>query len=62
MRRWPDPPWRTARLAEYHVRENLAAGRLVAVLDEELVDTEAFHILYTGRERTRAACAPSSTS
>jgi DNA-binding transcriptional LysR family regulator len=41
-----------ARLADYHVRDDLAAGNLVAVLDEEVVDSEAFHILYTGRERT----------
>lgn len=40
-----------ARLAEYHVREDVAAGRLITVLDDAVVDTEAFHILYTGRQR-----------
>ncbi|NKE44324.1 LysR family transcriptional regulator [Roseomonas frigidaquae] len=41
-----------ARLAEYHVRADVRAGRLVTVLDEAVVDSEAFHALYLGRQRT----------
>jgi DNA-binding transcriptional LysR family regulator len=40
-----------ARLAEYHVREDIRDGRLVTVLDETVVDSEAFHALYLGRQR-----------
>ncbi|CAO3353257.1 LysR family transcriptional regulator [Azospirillum palustre] len=40
-----------ARLAEYHVRNDLREGRLVAVLDDALVDTEEIHAVYTGRDR-----------
>ncbi|AWK89254.1 LysR family transcriptional regulator [Azospirillum thermophilum] len=40
-----------ARLAEFHIRADLAAGRLVSVLDEAMADSEAFHALYLGRER-----------
>ncbi|AWJ86644.1 LysR family transcriptional regulator (plasmid) [Azospirillum sp. TSH58] len=40
-----------ARLAEYHIRPDLAAGRLVSVLDDVLVDREEIHAVYTGRER-----------
>lgn len=40
-----------ARLGEFHVRADLAAGRLVSVLDDVLVDSEAFHAVYLGRER-----------
>jgi DNA-binding transcriptional LysR family regulator len=41
-----------ARLAEYHVREDLRTGALVSVLDGAVVDTEPFHILYPGRLHT----------
>lgn len=40
-----------ARLGEFHVRADLAAGRLVSVLDDAITDTEAVHALYLGRER-----------
>lgn len=39
------------RLAEYHIRNDLADGRLVSVLDDVLVDSEEIHAVYTGRER-----------
>ncbi|ACK52497.1 transcriptional regulator, LysR family [Methylocella silvestris BL2] len=39
-----------ARLAEFHIKEDLKAGRLVTVLDDALVDSEAVHALYLGRE------------
>jgi DNA-binding transcriptional LysR family regulator len=40
-----------ARLAEFHVRADLEAGRLVAVLDEAMADSEEIHAVYIGRER-----------
>ena len=40
-----------ARLAEYHVRDDIAAGRLVTVLDDCLADSEVVHAVYLGRER-----------
>jgi len=40
-----------ARLAEFHVRADIASGRLVTVLDDVLVDSEAIHAVYLGRER-----------
>lgn len=40
-----------ARLAEFHVRADLDAGRLVAVLDEAMADSEEIHAVYVGRER-----------
>lgn len=40
-----------ARLGEFHVREDLKAGRLVTVLDDAIVDSEEVHALYLGRER-----------
>ncbi len=40
-----------ARLAEFHVRADVAAGRLVTVLDEAMVDSEEIHAVYIGRER-----------
>lgn len=40
-----------ARLGEFHVREDLAAGRLVSVLDDAITDSEPVHALYLGRER-----------
>ncbi len=39
-----------ARLAEFHIKEDLKAARLVTVLDDALVDSEAVHALYLGRE------------
>lgn len=41
-----------ARLAEFHVRADIAAGRLVTVLDDAMVDSEEFHAIHIGRERT----------
>ncbi|MCG5240515.1 LysR family transcriptional regulator [Azospirillum doebereinerae] len=41
-----------ARLAEFHVREDIAAGRLVTVLDDAMVDSEEFHAIHIGRGRT----------
>ncbi|MGQ9367188.1 LysR family transcriptional regulator [Azospirillum sp. A39] len=43
-----------ARLAEFHVRADLAAGRLASVLDEAMADREEVHAVYTGRDRTPA--------
>lgn len=43
-----------ARLGEFHVREDLTAGRLVTVLDDAMVDSEPVHALYIGRERAPA--------
>ncbi|HEX7815046.1 LysR family transcriptional regulator [Dyella sp.] len=40
-----------ARLGEFHVRADLRAGRLVRVLDEVIVDSEAIHALYLGSKR-----------
>jgi DNA-binding transcriptional LysR family regulator len=40
-----------ARLGEFHVRDDLRAGRLVSVLDGAVTDTEAVHALYLGRDR-----------
>ncbi|WP_207460543.1 LysR family transcriptional regulator [Azospirillum sp. SYSU D00513] len=40
-----------ARLAEFHVRTDVEAGRLVTVLDDTMVDSEEIHALYIGRER-----------
>ncbi|WP_142847163.1 LysR family transcriptional regulator [Telmatospirillum sp. J64-1] len=40
-----------ARLAEFHVRADLAAGRLVTVLDDSMADSEEIHAIYIGRER-----------
>ncbi|HYG86005.1 MAG TPA: LysR family transcriptional regulator [Azospirillum sp.] len=40
-----------ARLAEFHVRDDIEAGRLVTVLDEAMVDCEEIHAVYIGRER-----------
>lgn len=40
-----------ARLAEFHVQGDIAAGRLVTVLDEAMVDREEIHAVYIGRER-----------
>jgi DNA-binding transcriptional LysR family regulator len=39
------------RLAEYHVRDDLAAGRLVQVLEETTGDDEQIHALYHGGPR-----------
>ncbi|WP_395664819.1 LysR family transcriptional regulator [Methylocella sp.] len=38
-----------ARLAEFHVAADLAAGRLVSVLDDVVVDAEEIHALHFGR-------------
>lgn len=40
-----------ARLAEFHVQDDIAAGRLVTVLDKAMVDREEIHAVYIGRER-----------
>ena len=40
-----------ARLGEFHVRDDLRAGRLVTVLDTEIVDSEPIHALYLGAKR-----------
>jgi DNA-binding transcriptional LysR family regulator len=40
-----------AHLAEFHIGADLAAGRLVAVLDEAMADSEEIHAVYSGRER-----------
>ncbi|PWC35226.1 LysR family transcriptional regulator [Azospirillum sp. TSO22-1] len=39
------------RLAEFHVRDDIAAGRLVTVLDEAMADREEINAVYIGRER-----------
>ncbi len=40
-----------ARLAEFHVRADLAAGRLRTVLADAMADSETVHALYIGRRR-----------
>ncbi|MBP2232373.1 LysR substrate-binding domain-containing protein [Azospirillum agricola] len=40
-----------ARLAEFHVRDDIAAGRLVTVLDDAMVDSEEIHAIHIGRDR-----------
>jgi DNA-binding transcriptional LysR family regulator len=40
-----------ARLAEFHVAQDLRAGALVTVLDDAVTDEEEIHALYVGRER-----------
>ncbi len=41
-----------ARLAEFHIRHDLAAGRLVTVLDDAMVDNEQINAIHIGRDRT----------
>lgn len=40
-----------ARLGEFHVRDDIAAGRLVTVLDDSMADSEEFHAIHIGRDR-----------
>jgi DNA-binding transcriptional LysR family regulator len=40
-----------ARLGEFHVREDLRAGRLVTILDDVIADSESIHALYLGSKR-----------